>query len=383
MKSRPRVALLIETSNSYARGLLRGIQAYVRENQHWSTFVPELGRGDDPTDWLKSWRGNGIIARIENERIAETITKLKLPMVDVSAARAVPLIPWVETDDDAIARLAVEHFQERDFKSIAFCGDHRFAWSNSRAEAMRRQLQTSGHTFHDYETDAAHKRGKTPREEAKLEAWLKNLPVPTGILACYDIRARQILELCRNNDLAVPEQLAVLGIDNDELMSELSDPPLSSIMPDTQRTGYLAAQLLDRMMAGEDVPPDAYLVKPLGVATRLSTDVLAIDDAEVASAIRFIREHACDGINVNDVISRVGLTRRILDQRFKKVLGRSPHDEIQRIKLRRVEQLLKETDVSIKDIADKAGFIHTEYLSVLFKEKYGLPPSDFRAQYRR
>lgn len=384
MKERPRVALVIETSNSYGRGLLRGIHAYVREHGPWSTYLAEQGRGDAPPPWLEGWNGAGVIARIENQRIADAIVKLKLPVVDVSAARAVPSIPWVETDDEAIARSAVDHLLERGFKHFAFCGDARFQWSKLRAAAMTRFLAEAGQSCHVIETSGKSRASAKPgSEESQLTTWLKKLPRPVGVLACYDIRGRQLLEICRRNNIAVPEEVAVLGVDNDELLCMLADPPLSSIAPDTHRTGYLAAQLLDRMMRGERVPSTGHLVTPLGLITRQSTDVLAIDDPHVSQAARFIREHACDGINVEDVLAHTPLSRRVLESRFKKLLRRTPHEEIQRVQLRRVEQLLKETDLPLSTIADRAGFKHTEYLSVVFKQKLGLPPSEYRAKNRR
>ena len=380
MKKRPRVALLIETSNSYGRGLLRGIHAYVRDHGPWSTYLPEQGRGDPPPGWLKNWNGDGIIARIENRQIAQAIGKLKLPVVDVSAARALPSTPWVETDDDVIVRLAVEHLIERGFKNFGFCGDARFAWSRLRGAAMERLLAESGRKCHAIEIGSKGSTASRPvNEEAQLTSWLKSLPRPIGIFACYDIRGHQLLEICRRNDIAVPEQVAVLGVDNDELLCALADPPLSSVAPDTHRTGYVAAELLDQMMKGQRVPAEPHLVKPLELITRQSTDVLAVDDPHVAQAARFIREHACDGVNVEDVLTRVPLTRRALECRFKKLLGRTPHEEIQRVQLRRVEQLLKETDLSISAIADRAGYKYGEYLSAAFKRKYGITPGEYRS----
>jgi LacI family transcriptional regulator len=383
MKERPRVALLIETSNAYARGLLRGIHTYVREHGHWSTYLPELSRGDAPPAWLDQWKGAGIIARIENQRIADAIVKLKLPVVDVSAARAVPTIPWVETDDEEIARLAIDHLRERGFRTFAFCGDSRFAWSRLRGEAMQRAVAAQGLAIHHFKSGRSASAHKATEEESQLGEWLKQLPKPVGILACYDIRGRQLLETCRRENIAVPEEVAILGVDNDELLCMLADPPLSSIVPDTHRTGYLAAELLDRMMRGEKVRAEAHLVAPLSVVTRQSTDVLAIDDALVSQAARFIREHACDGVNVEDLMTRIPVTRRVFEARFKAVFGRTPHQEILRIQLRRVEQLLRETDLSLAQIADRAGFSHTEYMSVVFKQKMGMPPSEFRTSKRK
>jgi LacI family transcriptional regulator len=198
------------------------------------------------------------------------------------------------------------------------------------------------------------------------------------VFACYDILAQQFLDACRDARIAVPEEVAVLGVDNDPVLCELCDPPLSSVIPDTHRTGYLAAELLDRGMAGEDVPPVAYRIPPLGIQTRQSTDVLAIDDKAIADAVRLIRRQACEGLTVTDLVRRIPLSRRVLERRFARYMGRSPHAEILRVKLNRVKQLLTETDLPIRAIARRAGFEHPEYLTVAFRRETGLTPQAFR-----
>ncbi len=379
---RQRVALLIETSNAYARGLLSGIYSYVREQGSWSTYFPELSRGDLPPESLKRWRGDGVIARIENNRIADAISKLKIPIVDVSATRALADVPWVETHDESIAQLAVQHLQERGFKNFAFCGDHRFAWSRYRCDGMKRILARQGYHCHAF-GDAPIKviRHKALDEDQQLLEWIQALPKPIGILCCYDIRGRQLIELCQQNHIAVPEQVAVLGVDNDDLVCNLAETPLSSVIPNAHGAGYLAASLLAQMLAGQAVDVKAHLLEPLGIETRQSTDSLAIDDQDLIRAARFIREHACSGIKVEDILREVPLTRRVLESRFKRYFGHSPHDAIQKVRLRRAEELLTETDLPLTVIADRAGFIHAEYFSVVFKKWKGVAPSQFRGQH--
>jgi len=374
------VALLIETSNAYGRGLLQGIVHYARENHPWSFHVMEQGRAQDPPAWLAGWDGDGIIARIETARIAQAVRRTKLPVVDLSAARLVPALPWVETDDIAIARLGFAHLRERGFKHFAYCGDARFNWSRWREVEFGRLARAAGHEPQVYSPNGA--RAGLAVEQRALGEWLKQLPKPVGIMACYDIRGQQVLNACRRAGLAVPDDVAVLGVDNDELLCELAAPPLSSVMPNTHRTGYEAAQLLDRLMAGEKVAPRAHLIGPTGVAARQSTDVLAIDDREIVRAVQFIREHASTGINVGDVLAAVHLSRRVLEQRFRRLLGRTPHEEILQARLGRVRQLLAETDLPLYLIAGRTGFEHVEYLSVTFKRELGLTPRQFRERIR-
>jgi LacI family transcriptional regulator len=381
-RGRRQVALLIETSNAYARGLLQGVVHYIREHQPWSFHLVEQGRGGDPPAWLERWHGDGIIARIETPRIARAVVRAGVPAVDVSAARLVPELPWVETDDEHIARLAAGHLLERGFKQFGYCGDARFNWSTWREKHFCAQVQAAGATVHCFRAADDASGGDVAAQVAELARWLRGLPKPIGIMACYDIRGQQILDACRSAGLAVPGEVAVIGVDNDELLCDLASPPLSSVVPNAHRAGYEAAALLDRMMAGKRVPAVARLIAPLGVAPRQSTDVLAIDDRDVARAVQFIREHACDGINVSDVLRVVPLSRRVLEQRFQRLLGHTPRQEILHVRLGRVRQLLTETDLPLYLIAERTGFEHVEYLSVVFKREMGKTPSSFRISAR-
>lgn len=379
MRNRRSVALLIETSNSYARGILEGITDYARLHDCWSIYLPEQDRGGRPPRWLSQWKGDGIVARIETNEIAKALRKLKLPVVDVSAARHLEEIPWVETDDKAIAKIAAEHLMGRGFRHLAFYGDAGFNWSIWRREHFERIAREAGCDCYIHESmsrrDAKY---SWIREKRSLAAWLNRLPRPVGIMACYDIQAQKLLDVCRELDIAVPEEVAVLGVDNDRLLCELASPPLSSVICNTHRTGFEAASLLDRMMSGKVLGSEPILIEPFGIETRQSTDVLAIDDADVAAALRFIRENASSGINVGDVLQEIPLSRRVLESRFRKTLGRTPHEEITRIKIDRVKQLLTETDLPLSEIASRTGFRHDEYMSVAFKKAVGMPPRDYR-----
>lgn len=381
---RKTIALLVETSNDYARGLLHGIVSYVREHRPWSTYLAEHGRGDAPPIWLAGWQGDGIIARVENARIAKAVRATRLPLVDLSAANLVPGVPWVETDDKLIAAAAFEHLRERGFRHFAFCGDDRYNWSQWRGHAFCALARQLGSTPSVLSRGRSRRAGEGWADEmARLAKWVAALPKPVGIMACFDLVGRQILEACSMAGVAVPDEAAVVGVDDDELLCELADPPLSSVAPDTHRTGYLAASLLDQLMSGRKVRPGGHFIEPLGVIARASSDVLAIEDAEVSAAVRFIRERACTGINVSDVLAEVPLSRRVLEARFKKQLGRSPHVEIDRVRLERVKELLRETDQPLSEIARRAGYEHVEYLSVAFKRKFGRPPSEYRRLHRR
>lgn len=375
-----RVAVVIEASNAYARGLLAGIHRHVREHEPWTIFLQEHGRGTPPLEPLARWQGDGVIARIETEAVARTLDTLRrrhpLAIVDVSAGRLLDDVPYVETDDVAIARLAAEHFVERDFRSFAFLGDDRFRWSDNRRDAFLSAV--SGRTVSAFDRSAT-RRGQRVDDDEAIERWLAGLPKPLALFACYDIRGRQALDACRRAGIAVPDEVAVLGVDDDDLLCGLSNPPLSSVIPDSKGAGRLAAVLLERLMQGERLETEEWLLPPLGIATRQSSDVLAIDDPLVVAAVRLIRERACRGIKVQDVVRELGSSRRVLDDRFAARVGHTPHEEIARQQFQRVEQLLTETDLPLATIADRCGFRHTEYMTVAFTRRHGMPPSRWRA----
>jgi LacI family transcriptional regulator len=215
-----------------------------------------------------------------------------------------------------------------------------------------------------------------------MRDWLAQLPRPVGLMACYDIRAQQLLDMCRELELAVPEQVAVIGVDNDELLCNLCTPPLTSVIPDTHQTGYVAAQLLDRMMNGRKVSSDPLFIEPLGIALRQSTDILAINDPEIARAMRIIRERATLGLNVRQLMEQLPLSRRVFESRFQKRLGCTPHDMIVRIRMDRVRQLLRETDLPLETISHRCGFSHVEYLSAAFRKLTGVSPGAYRRRVR-
>jgi LacI family transcriptional regulator len=377
LPQRPQVALLIETSNAYSRGLLRGIRTYMREGANWEIHFTEQGRGDEPPPWFHNWHGHGIIARIENGQIEEAVAATKLPVVNVSSNSVKRSFPTVASDSDVVCAVAAEHLLERGFRLFGYCGDVRFDWSLRHEQNFRKHLHDAGFEINVFDSEVSDAED-WPRERNKLVDWLLSLPRPIGIFACYDIRGQQLLDVCRQVGLSVPDEVAVIGHHNDELLCELCDPPLSSIIPNARRAGYEAAELLDRMMQGRPVRNETRLVAPIGVFARKSTEAIAVGDTQIAQAMRFIRDHACEGIGVEDVLKVVPISRTVLERRFQKFLRRSPYEEILRLRLERVKQLLTTTDLSMAHIADQVGFSGVEYLSAMFKRKLGISPREFR-----
>jgi LacI family transcriptional regulator len=377
------VAVIVETSNSYARGILRGIHDFAK-SRRWTLYLTEHGRHEIDESFAGDWKFDGIIARIETDRMARIVTAMDVPTVDVSAARLVQGIPWVETDDEAITRLALEHLRDCGLQNFAFFGDPFYNWSIWRQQAFERILGRSdllrSRIFNLPAREEPRVRWWTQREA--IRAWLDGLPKPVGIFACYDGCGQQLLEICRYYEIAVPSDVAIVGVDNDELLCEITTPSMSSVVPNAFRTGVYAAEILDRLLRREKLSGRKHSIEPLGVRKRVSTDVLAVEDRHVAEAVAFIRSNAHKNIGVEDLLGSIPLSRRVLEARFRKALNRTPHQEIQRVRTNAVRELLLDTDMSLSEISEAIGIEHPEYLSVFFKKETGLTPREYRDQAR-
>ncbi len=342
-------------------------------------FVEQRAINTLPPRWLKSWKGDGVISRLSSPTFAAATRTSGIAAVDLTHRLPHFGLPRIVSDDWAIGRLAAEHLVDCGLRSFGFCGYSNTQWSERRREGFLETISAFGSSVETYESPLDGPEARSwEREQACIARWLKGLAKPVGIMACNDIRGLHVLDACRRDDFRVPEDVAVIGVDDDPILCELCDPPLSSIIPNPERIGYEAAELLDQLMNGATVDFEERLIPPRGLAVRTSTDLLSIEDVHIVAALRFIRANACRGISVQDVLDRVQLSRSALEQRFRKYVGRSPQAEIRALQIQRVKQLLTETDFKLNHIAELAGFQHPEYLSVLFKREVGLTPGQYR-----
>jgi LacI family transcriptional regulator len=392
MRETPRVALLVETARGYGRGLLRGIVRYARLHGPWAFYVTP-GDFAQQLPRMRDWGGTGIVARIENDAVARAILEARLPTIalDLTEAQAAPgsplaALPEVASDSRAAARMAADHLLGLGLRRFAFVGLPGRPWSDRREAAFIERIRDSGHEPLVYPGPRARGEASWEREQARLAEWIAALPPQTGLMACNDDRGRQVLEAARRAGVQVPEQLAVVGVDDDDLLCELADPPLSSVALDAEAGGYRTAALLDDMMRAprrrRRGPPERLLVGPLHVVTRRSTDIVALDDPEVAEAVRFIQQHACDPVRAADVIEDRLLSRRSLEIRFRRAVGRSIHAEILRVRLERARRLLLETDWPIPRVAEIAGFGNPSYLAQLFRRAHRTTPARYRRDHK-
>ncbi|MEM9585661.1 MAG: DNA-binding transcriptional regulator [Planctomycetota bacterium] len=374
------VALMIETSSAYGREVLSGVVRFMRMHDQWSVFLEQSDLSKKPPSWLASWHGDGIISRVTTPRLLKTLQATGVPLVDLTDRHDETTLPQVRSDDDAIGRLAARHLLERGFRQCGFCGFSREAWSQRREFAFVDEIESEGGTCRSIQSPW-HGPGVSSWEawQNRLAQWLKEFDGPAGIMACNDLRGQQVLDACGRIGVAVPEKVAVIGVDDDELLCRLCTPPMSSVVPNAAGVGFHAAQQLAQLMDGasrDDM--ESIQVSPLGVTTRQSTDVVAIDDIETAAALKYIRENACHGISVDDVTKNVALSRSKLERDLRKHLGRTPQQEIRFTQVKRAKELLATTDLSIDQISRLCSFQSAEYMHVVFKRFENRTPGAFR-----
>ncbi|HLY59929.1 MAG TPA: DNA-binding transcriptional regulator [Terriglobia bacterium] len=384
----PQVALLLETSTEYGRGLLRGILRYAKLYGPWSlSFAP--GHLDQVLPAAGAWSGAGIIARIHSSKMEKRLRSMRLPMVASLLTEAPPASPTsrygeIRTDSIAIARMGATHLIESGVRHFAYCGFTNFHWSVVREKAFQESLREAGFACATHRIPSTNwtKRPnwieRWQHEQPALAHWLKSLPKPVGIMACNDICAAEVLQVCTMTGIRVPDEVAVVGVDNDELVCELSDPPLSSIALDVEKAGFEAAHLLDGLMSGQLKTGQVVLVQPTYVAIRRSSDIIAQEDPLVARALRFVRDQSRHALSVIDVAEEVGVSRRTLERRFLQALGHTVLDEIMHSHLLRAKQLLLETDFPCHQIATQAGFGSLKTFHRCFSRMERTTPQNFR-----
>jgi len=383
-----KIILLIETSRSWSRGLLRGIAKYSHMHAPWhhyrlGEFYWKPGHKSKKSElaMLKDWGVEGIITR--EMHIIDDLLTLNIPIIGSDVDPMPDNISYISENFAETGRMAAEHMLDKGFRHFAFCGFSDMPWSIRRRKSFCDRINKAGFEVSLYEKPMSKLRRLWKNETSVMANWVKSLPVPIGIMACSDGRSQHLIEACKIANLHVPEKLAVLGVDNDNVICELSTPTLSSISFNTERAGYEAAKLLDEMMDNNNAAYHKIIVHPTHVVTRQSTDILAIDDEMVVAALRYIREHTREVMQVTDVVKHIGCSRRSLEQRFKKILGRSVLNEIKRVRVAEIATMLVETNASLKRITLALGHYSIDNITRYFKQQMGMSPTEYRKQYGR
>jgi len=371
-----RIILLIETSREFGRQLIIGIARYARLHGPW-TFYKEPVDLKSSIPKLTNWKPDGIIMR--DSLITKELLKLRIPTIlAIHDSKYPGNLPVIKTDSRSIAKMASEHLLGKGFRNFAFCGFDDYDWSNGRKLYFCKFIEEAGYNVHVYQQPEGKIRISWEKEQKYVSEWVKFLPKPIGVFACNDDRGQHILEACKMLNLKVPEDVAVIGVDNDPLVCELGDPPLSSIALNVESAGYEAAKLLDQLINKRKTTGKKIMVYPSRVVQRQSTDILAVSDPEVAKAIGYIKNNAKNKILVKDVVNATNVSRRTLEKRFKECIHRTIHEEIKKVRIELISKMLIETDMPISQITSLFSFTDNEHISRFFKKEKGICLREFR-----
>jgi LacI family transcriptional regulator len=412
-----RVALVLPTEYAYARGVMRGIISATRERNLYSSGLAKRGGPEQLpwmfnvyrgiyghaskylAKWFREWSPDGIIAQIYDDRLAQVYRQARRPVVELFESRASSEFPRILPDDVATGELAARHFLERGFKNFGFFGVSWMVWSREREVGFRLEIERTfrargeatgdasiakAFTFSTYgagERKAPALTGKSvEHRRAAMSHWLRSLPKPLAVFAANDLWGSELIQAAREGGLRVPTDVAILGVDNEELLCEISHPPLSSIRIGSELIGRTAIDVLERLLRGKPAPGNIARISPVEVITRQSTDVLAVEDPIVSDALQHIRTHAVEGLSVKQLLEAVPVNRRTLERRFMGVVGHTPLEEIQRMRIDRAKTLLQ-TEMPVYDVAMRSGFATPEYLATSFLRATGMTPTEFRRKF--
>ncbi len=374
-----RVALLIETSRAYGRDLLQGVKRYSVEHGPWSLFVEARDLDSKPPVWLSSWDGDGILVRSGSDRIAAAVARARVPTVELRSTRRAASSPFVGVDNEAVGQIVAEYFVQKGFKHFGVYSLDTEDFFVKRRDSFVQALRQRGHTCVELcQAGPTEKPEQWEAQQDRLARWIEELPKPAAVMACTDLLGCWFLDACARSGVRVPEHVAVVGVENDRTIDTMSTPPLSSVQLAGEKIGYRAAGILDDLMAGRPAPPTETLLPPVGLVSRKSSDTLAIEDPLIAKAIRLIREGACGGLNVTDVLEAVPVSRSSLERSCRRLIGRSPNEEINRVKIESVSELLRETDLNLDQIAHRCGFKTAQYMLHVFRKTFGMTPGVYR-----
>ncbi len=384
----PKIALILETHRSSIRGIVRGIFYYSKLYGPWriyqtQPFYLNASGSRQALQQICRWQPDGIIADIPNRKTLEKIKSIGVPFVGIPYEELFEGIPCVVDEHGQAGVLAAEHLLDRGFRHFAYCGFSHFYWSDIRAGGFQGRLAKEGYKVIKYD-QPQQKNYSWQKEQSLLIKWLRSLPKPIGIMACNDDRGQHIMEACRLAGVHVPEEVAVIGVDNDPLICDICIPPLSSVSLNFDKAGFECARALDHILeVGNNTENNHVVVQAMNVIARQSTHILAMEDRDVAHALRYIRQHIREPVQVNDLVEEMSLSRHVLYKKFKTAIGRSIHEEIRRTRIEEVAHMLIQTRLSISQIASLMGYESVKHFARVFRKEKGMTPLAYRKQYQQ
>lgn len=378
-----RILLLIDCANDFDRNLLRGIVRYSRENGPWLFYrlplaYKDLRNGEQEIAvWARKWKADAIIGQW-NDDSSELLQGLDIPIVLQNYHHRSTVYSNLTGDYEGTGLMAARFFAERQFHHFAYYGIKGVVWSDERCRGYRNEVERIKQSFHLFETE----KDETDKNNEELTCWLKELPKPTALFCCDDAHALTISELCKIENILIPQEISLLGVDNDELICNISDPPISSIELEVEKGGYAIAQLLHRQIKKEFTGPFSVVINPIRIELRQSTEKHNISDSYISQVVKYIEEHIQDNLSIESIVAQIPLSRRNIELKFKHIMHTSIYQYVLKCRIDLFSHLLQTTDLPLADIAEKAGFREYSNISRIFKKFKGCTPFEYRQRYK-
>lgn len=381
-----RLILLTDFTEAFPHNLLRGILEYSKNSEPWVVcrMPPSYKQSygiKGVLKWARKWEADAIIGQFNDDDEVELFRQHGIVALAQDFKSRFSVIPNITSEYKQTGRMAADFFLQKGFRNFAYYGYKHVVWSEERCRGFRERVQEEGLEAHFFDYQKQNLERLWYYRTEPLADWLRGLPLPIALMACDDTQANRIMEVCRIIGLKIPEEVAVLGVDNDEIMCTLSDPPLSSVNINIKKGGYEAAQLIDRLIRDQEAPYEDIVIRPTGIVNRLSTDIYATEDKAILIALRYIHQNLSQKISVDDIVGQVPLSRRLVEVRFKNVTGKSIYHYIFDLRMERFAQLLLESKESVADIGMSVGFFDSKNLSRQFKQWKGCTPLEYRKRH--
>jgi LacI family transcriptional regulator len=378
-----KLILLSDFAEEYFKSLLRGITRYSVDHGPWAfcrmpQFYRETIGIEGILEWAKDWGAHGIIGQFYNHCEVGKFTEAGIAVIAQDLQERFEEIPNITGAYFETGQMGAEYFLKKGFNHFAFYGFQNIVWSRERAEGYEATVKEAGYRVHYFEPEEASAIALWYYKPSALSRWLKSLPKPIALMACDDNQAHHISEACRHSGIRIPEEVAVLGVDNDEMLCCIADPPLSSISQGAEKGGYEAARLIEYMINTRDFNPYNIVIKPTQVITRQSTDIYATNDKYIVSALKYIHQNVDKNLKVEQVLKEVPLSRRSLEKRFLQITGYPVYEYIYNLRIEKFTQKLLETDMTIFEIALDLGLNDSKNIARQFKQLKGLTPVEYR-----
>lgn len=382
-----KIILLSDFEEEYGKNLLRGITRYSKDHGPWTfcrmptSYRDKLGM-KGILKWAQEWEADGIIGQFYDDDEVKIFANENIPVIAQDFKERLNTVPNISGSYIETGRQGAEYFLKKGFTNFAFYGFKNIVWSRERAKGFEERIEEAGYNVHYYE----HENSRSPDlwyyKPSELSHWLKSLPKPIALMTCDDNQGHHITEAAKHAGIRIPEEVAVLGVDNDEMICELSDPPLSSIALDTEKGGYEAARLMEQLIETDNcIAWEDIVVHETQVITRLSTDIFAAKDAYIVTALKFIHKNLDKNLKVEQILREVPLSRRSLEKRFVQTTGYPVYEYIYNQRIEQFTKKLLETDMSIFEIAIELGLSDSKNIARQFKQIKGLTPMEYRKKF--